>query len=663
MTQDNQPNSHIEDYLDYYCELPQAPEFAVLLKGQWGSGKTWFIDKYREKLAKDQQKSLYVSLYGVTSFAEIEDQFFQQLHPVLSSKGMAITGKIFKGLLKGALKIDLNNDGKEEGAWNIQTPEIDLTKYFKDADRSILIFDDLERCKIDLGNILGYINSFVEHQGLKVIIIANEEELLKMDRDHSPSGYKTIKEKLIGKTFEVSPDLHGSLENFIEKVQEPELKEFLSINAQVIEDVYKRAEYENLRSLKQIILDFERIFKELPEKAGKKPEFLKDLLKSLMAFSIEIKRGKMFSEHIKNFKEGLISARIEQSQLAVNLQSSTLTDGVRSLYEDMHRRNAEIIELQEKISNYTGLYGYELLFPSDVWWQTFFDKGIIDIEEFERLLPNSKYFQDESRPNWVKLWNFQNFRDDQLNDLIEQVELDYADKKISDIGVIKHTIGILLNLSYSKLYLKSQEQILIESKNYIDQLKASGQLDLSNSTQCDSSPLDETGHNGLEFQGRELKEFKEFCDYITHITESAKAENLPIFFKELLDRIQSDIGKFCEMLSGSYFDINDEEYCDSILRYIEPCAFIDRVLPIKFEDQKHIFQALSRRYQFGHNNEKLLQESEWLKSVQKLLLKEANHKKGKTSGYNLERLNEHYLNKVIEDLEKIEAQINKYHTE
>jgi KAP family P-loop domain len=180
MNQDNQPNSHITEYLDYYCGLTQAPEFAILLKGQWGSGKTWFIDKYREKLTKDQHKCLYVSLYGVTTFAEIEDQFFQQLHPVLASKGMAITGKIFKGLLKGTLKIDLNSDGKEDGDWNIQTPEVDLTKYFKDADRSILIFDDLERCKIDLGNILGYINSFVEHQGLKVIIIANEDELFKM---------------------------------------------------------------------------------------------------------------------------------------------------------------------------------------------------------------------------------------------------------------------------------------------------------------------------------------------------------------------------------------------------------------------------------------------------------------------------------------------------
>jgi predicted ATPase len=98
MTQDNNSiNSHVETYLDYYFSLPHAPGFAVLLKGKWGSGKTWFINKYCEKFKDNKdnkQKCLYISLYGMTAFSEIEDAFFQQLHPVLSLKGMAITGKI-----------------------------------------------------------------------------------------------------------------------------------------------------------------------------------------------------------------------------------------------------------------------------------------------------------------------------------------------------------------------------------------------------------------------------------------------------------------------------------------------------------------------------------------------------------------------------------------
>ena len=85
------PNKHVIEYLDYYCSMVSAPEFGVLLKGDWGSGKTWFIRKYLEE---KEIQSIYVSLYGIASFSEIEDEFFRQLNPKLSSKGMKLAGKI-----------------------------------------------------------------------------------------------------------------------------------------------------------------------------------------------------------------------------------------------------------------------------------------------------------------------------------------------------------------------------------------------------------------------------------------------------------------------------------------------------------------------------------------------------------------------------------------
>jgi GTPase SAR1 family protein len=140
-------NSHVEDYLDYYCKLPHAPNYAVLLKGEWGAGKTWFIKKYCEKLKSKKQKYLYVSLYGITNFSEIGDAFFRQLHPILSSKEMAITAQIFKGLLRGTLRIDLNGDQKkDDGTVNCQIPDINFSEYLKNTNENILVFDDLERC-------------------------------------------------------------------------------------------------------------------------------------------------------------------------------------------------------------------------------------------------------------------------------------------------------------------------------------------------------------------------------------------------------------------------------------------------------------------------------------------------------------------------------------
>ena len=168
------PNQHVTEYLNYYCSMDSAPEFAVLLNGEWGSGKTWFIKKFIEE---NDLKIIYVSLYGITSFTEIEDEFFRQLHPKLSSKGAVIAGKIFKGLLKTTINIDLNSDGNSEGSITSSLSDLNLPDYLTNVDKHILIFDDLERCKLELNNLLGYINYFVEHQGHKVIILAHEDKL------------------------------------------------------------------------------------------------------------------------------------------------------------------------------------------------------------------------------------------------------------------------------------------------------------------------------------------------------------------------------------------------------------------------------------------------------------------------------------------------------
>jgi GTPase SAR1 family protein len=381
-------NSHIEEYLDYYCGLNHAPGFAVLLQGQWGSGKTWFINKYRKILNDRNQKCIYVSLYGMTSFSDIEDAFFQQLHPVLSSKGMAITGKIVKGLLKGFLRIDLDGDKKDDNIWNIQIPDINLPEYLRNTDKSILIFDDLERCKIDLSNVLGYINYFVEHQDLKVIIIANESELEK------DNNYKSIKEKLIGKTFGVFPDFDGALENFITIVNHEDVKCFLSSHTKSIQDLYEKAEYENLRNLKQIILDFERIFNALPGKAKNKTELLEHLLKMLMAFSIEIKRGSILSKDIGH------------------LQMKYLSKGRYKMSDSTTDENDQkITQVKTVFDRYPFLNIYDP-FPSSIWWQDFFEKGIMDTAELGRLLLISKYFEDENTPDWAKLWRFSDLGDD-----------------------------------------------------------------------------------------------------------------------------------------------------------------------------------------------------------------------------------------------------------
>ena len=39
------PKTHLESYLEYYLSL-ESPGFAVLVKGPWGTGKTFQVKKF-----------------------------------------------------------------------------------------------------------------------------------------------------------------------------------------------------------------------------------------------------------------------------------------------------------------------------------------------------------------------------------------------------------------------------------------------------------------------------------------------------------------------------------------------------------------------------------------------------------------------------------------
>ncbi|WLE95417.1 MAG: P-loop NTPase fold protein [Candidatus Electrothrix communis] len=326
-------NQHVTEYLNYYSKLKTSPGYAVLLKGKWGCGKTWFIKKYRDEInddcegkQKNRCKCLYVSLYGVTSYGEIEHIFFQQLHPVLSSKGMAITGKILKGLIKTSIKIDIDGDGKSDGSVGSQIPDLNLPEEFLNTDDSILIFDDLERCGINQEDILGYINYFVEYQGLKVIIIANEEAIIDKEKyivenDSTAVSYKEKKEKIVGKTLEIKSDADSAIDNFINDIDNESLRSSIKDKKSLILDIYSGSSYDNLRHLKQGILDYARLVSSFDNDVQNNTEFISHFIKVFFPLYFEIRSGKFNAEDIKDVNCILANYRNENNEM-VNLNKS-----------------------------------------------------------------------------------------------------------------------------------------------------------------------------------------------------------------------------------------------------------------------------------------------------------------------------------------------------
>jgi hypothetical protein len=626
-------NNHIEDYLDYYQQLPQSPKFAILLKGEWGSGKTWFVKQYREKLEKEKKKPLYVSLYGISKFSEIEDSLFTQLHPIRSSKSFLIADKVFKGLLKGTLKIDLNHDDKDDGTWNVSIPEISFPEKFKDSNFGVLIFDDLERCSIDIASVLGYINGFIESQNLKIVLIANENEI-----NIKESSYKTIKEKLIGKTFEVLPDYESALNSFLCEVNDKEIQAIIQSNSDLILNLFRKSECKNLRILNQVILDFERIFKKLSTHVKKKTSAVQELLRFLVIFLIEISIGRLNPTDIANINIKLAS---EFSSQRTNSNESTNEKSGESTSNTSFRK---------LFSNYgVGIFTSNEWFPSLEWWTIFFDKGIVDLKLLEQIIPTSQYFQDENTPNWLRLWHYRQQSDKDFKDILRLVESQYIAREFEDIGIIKHITGLFLLFSEENLYQKTKASILNEAKNYIDELNSSGRLNIKYRDEMFNVYMSKG------FAHSESQEFQEFDRHIKQSQEDVKIKNMPNIANQLMEIMLKDNTCFSAMICVNSLrnDVDERYYDFPIFNYLSPQKFIENLMLLSNDDKYFVFLCLEERYKGHYAVNNLVDELSFLKGIQVLLMQEIKNNYGEVSGCVLKQLNENYLVKTISRLEKI----------
>lgn len=168
--------TELDDYL-YRVKM----KYAVLLNGSWGSGKTYFITNYIKGLEyqyeqhkdnnnKKYKKPIYISLYGLSSILEIKNK-------ILISLVKSKTAKKLMPFLD--IGIEIGNDLISKKTF-IQNPDRKLSKaleLFYKLDNLIICFDDLERCDININSILGYINELVEHNNIKVILVADESKI------------------------------------------------------------------------------------------------------------------------------------------------------------------------------------------------------------------------------------------------------------------------------------------------------------------------------------------------------------------------------------------------------------------------------------------------------------------------------------------------------
>ena len=622
-------NKNVSEFLKYYIDKENKLEYAILLDGEWGAGKTYFIKSFM--VEQGRKNFIYISLYGVSKFSEIEDQIFKELHPTLASKPFMLGAKIVKGALKMGATIDLGGvkEGDNSINANLDSSGISIKNFLNMETDRILIFDDLERSEIQVNKVLGYINHLVEHQNQKVILIGHEKKIqTSCDETKRVGIYNEIKEKLIGRTFVIQGDQNEAFCCFLVELNDDEVSKVLEKNKDLIFHTYKIISYKNLRSLRHALFEFKRLFGILPQKVRRNDSYISELIKHLMILIFEMRKGILTDDDL----ELLPTLSVYYSPRLDN--------------EDKKKKEDWNCKLEEFFRKYEDLDFHKLV-PSNNCWHQFFKQGVIDENELNESILNSIFFRDENTDDWVKLWYFRNLQNNEdfylaYNNVVKKFNgLEYTHP-----GVIKHVAGLLLSLGENKI---------VSDEEKWDKTKIISKItDIFDKNKVEIIVEDYDYHGayaGLGYTNVETSDFKEISGLVENLLEREKVKKYPEYAQKILEYMRSDFGQFRKFLSSEFSD-KLRLYDKPILKYIDPSVFVQSYIDCSSDKKNMIEYGIRERYPSASHYKELLLELPWLEQVQQNLINQEN-KKSCLEKYLLKEFREYYIEKSIDILKAI----------
>lgn len=275
--------------LIHYCN-EDDPIGALMLTGEWGCGKTYLIQKELRKALKDTHIIVRVSLFGMNSASTLRDtvrrKWFEACLPFVDTIQKAQKGGAFKAFSTALYRINPLAGGAARVVVSANVEDfIPIKPKFEDLKthekkKVILVYDDLERSKMDLLEVMGVINDFCENQRFNSIISVNEESLIPVIEEDLAT-YQLVKEKTISQVLYHIPDYDEVINSILDstKWQTPEYKEYLISNEELIKEVFipekeeldptslvqKNRKNHNFRTLKKGLQSFYRIFADMKE--------------------------------------------------------------------------------------------------------------------------------------------------------------------------------------------------------------------------------------------------------------------------------------------------------------------------------------------------------------------------------------------------------------
>ena len=590
----------VESILDYV--RADYTDYAIMINGEWGSGKTYFWNhKIKNKIDSMQingkrYTTIYMSLYGISNLEEISKKIFiettqlmdKNLKKYMASNSQTTIPEYAKTGLDMANFFGVTQNGDK----------IDYKEFFSTDDK-ILCFDDLERANVDVIDILGYINNFVEHDHIKTIIICNEKELstkLKssnlemktfiatylLDKENKltektdepmveriqntieyvfdkANDYERIKEKLIGETFEYNPEFTYIINGLLMRYERyPDLIRFLRENSYLITSTFEKSGTRNLRILKHSLTDFKKIFdmvnKNYPNTNNR---ILQTMLIFTIAISFEIKAGKITKDKFKNIMNN-------EEYKAILVSSRVFMDNRQFYIKEFDNTYYYNFKAEYRFFKFIELYVRTRIFDMKVFKENM--EIIINTVDTDKLPGYKRLLTEE-------YWKI---NDDQFEGVISQVLDNVKNGEIQPIEIVK----IFAYFSY-----------FIE-KGLID---------------YDIKTIESVFTNGMNIasiKSEYCENAEEEIEQITTENQSEEMENILARFRVINEQLKDkmykekadEIFKCIPMKMEVFYDKFDKE-CSNvpIFKYYDPFQMFQRISCASNEDIVSIREMLAKR--------------------------------------------------------------------
>ena len=506
----------IEQVISRYLGEKET-DYAIMINGEWGCGKTYYVRHnlsncinsipYQIKHGDTKKYSaVYVSLYGLSNIEELPYLLAKSVLPFLDGK-LASSIRGFAGGFANYFGIEKENF-KE------------FSKLFEIRQDKVLIFDDLERInfeKVHIKEVLGAINQYVEVGRLKAIVISDESKIDAYD------DFKNFKEKTIRYTLKFHRPLSESFDDIVSEKENGDYLAFLKEQKELILKVFQLGRCKNLRTLISVIDTFRELFIKVKEEKYAS-DILKDLLISLLVYSIEYKNG-------------------EKKEDLEKLKELTSYLGWLSNREDERNRIEYIDKLWDKYNDINYDYHYYPVINEYVV------NGYLDENEIDSLVSElgTKYGKQEETPEGELFKKICNWR------LIEDEDFLLTIKEtIVAVEAAKYSIEELTELYYQFLKFEYYEIEEFKFDSALDEtfrksaeivMKANG-FDLYIETRL--------FHFTSNIYGEALLErYKEYINYIGEINRGLRKDRDQNIIAEFMDCFRKgDTGKMDKFFSG-----------------------------------------------------------------------------------------------------------------